>query len=113
MRIIAATFMDRKAAQAVLEYILSRFDLTARDAEVAPLATSMDEQRPGIVLAGRFTEQRAPEVHRLVTEHKGEVVVDIDEGQTKTSQSRVNASPEMELPETDPTVRLTSILFGR
>jgi len=113
MRIIAATFTDRKAAQAVLESIRSRFDLTARDAEVAPLATSMDELRPGIVLAGRFTEQRAPEVHRLVIAHKGEVVVDIDEGQTKTRRSQAGSLTETSVAETDGTLRLTSILFGR
>jgi hypothetical protein len=81
MRVLAATFEREDAARAVLSSLRRRFDLSRRDASVAPLGT--DRPEPSLyVLAGRFYDQRVSEVRRLVEAHGGRVVQDVDEART-------------------------------
>jgi hypothetical protein len=83
MRVLAATFDREDAARAVLNTLRRRFDLSRRDASVAPLGSDDPRERGFFLLAGRFYDQRVAEVHRLVESFGGRVVEDIDEVRTQ------------------------------
>lgn len=78
MRVLAAAFAEPVGATRVLRELRRRFGLAPGDAAVAPLGTA--ERTDGqTVLAGRFEDEVVPEVRRVVAEHGGEVVAEIDE----------------------------------
>src|ERR671916_291645 len=79
MRVIAARFVDRRAAVGVLESLRRSFGLGPADADVAPLAAGAYQMT---VLAGRFRESKVREVLEIIRGSGGEVVADVDEGWT-------------------------------
>lgn len=83
MRVLAATFDREEAARAVLNTLRRRFDLSRRDASVAPLGSDDPRERGFFLLAGRFYDQRVSEVRRLVESFGGRLVEDIDEARTR------------------------------
>jgi hypothetical protein len=83
VRIIAATFSDEEVADRVLDELRDRYELGAKDAELAPLGTAGFEWEPGTLLAGRFHDDRTPAVRALVERNGGQVVMEVDEAATK------------------------------
>ena len=83
MRVLAARFPDRGRASAVLDRLLRSPQVEPADVAIAPLGVPELTDSDATLLAGRFTDERAPEVARLVRESGGEVVADVDESWTQ------------------------------
>jgi hypothetical protein len=87
MRILAATFRTRPSAVMAREALDRSFGTGVR---VAVLGRTGDEgaedtveQRPEMVLAGRFADDLIAAVRRAIVELGGTVVVDVDEDRTR------------------------------
>jgi hypothetical protein len=83
VRVIAATFKDRRSANRTLKLLRGAFDLGEEDAQLAPLGVAGTENDDSIVLAGRFWEARVATVCEMVERYGGNVVVDVDEDMTR------------------------------
>jgi len=92
MRVLAARFPDRQRASAVLDRLQRTLDVTPPDIAIAPLGAGDGRGSAQTVLAGRFPEERLPEVTRLVREEGGEIVADVDERWTRPSPKRGSVS---------------------
>lgn len=88
MRVLAVRFPDRQHAAAVLDRLQHTLDVTPPDVAIAPLGASDGRDGSQTLLAGRFPEERLPEVTRLVREQGGEIVADVDERWTRPPQGR-------------------------
>jgi hypothetical protein len=83
VRVIAATFRDKRSADRTLKVLRGAFDLDDDDAGLAPLGVAGTESEDSVVLAGRFSEGKVETVCELVEHNGGNVVVDVDEALTK------------------------------
>jgi hypothetical protein len=83
VRVIAATFKDEESAGCALSELREAYDLAEDDAELAPLGVAGTESEDALVLAGRFRDERVEPIRRLVEEHGGSVVVNVDEAITR------------------------------
>jgi hypothetical protein len=84
MRVLAAAFVEPGGATRVLRELRRRFGLAPGDAAVAPLGTA-GMAVAKTVFAGRFEDENVPEVRRVVAEHGGEVVSEVDERWTRSA----------------------------
>ncbi len=99
VRVLAATFNDRQAAQGVLRELRDLYQLGPDDASVAPLGTAGDGTDRLTVLAGRFRDERIGEVKHIIERRGGEVVADVDKRWTDPwPEVRVAGSQEERLP---------------
>jgi hypothetical protein len=83
MRVLAARFPDRDRAVAVLGRLQQTIHVFAPDVAIAPLGMSNGSDDEQTLLAGRFPDERLPEVTRLVREAGGEIVANLDERLTR------------------------------
>ena len=78
MRIVGARFPDRRAF-AAREELRRRHRLAERDIAVRRLGTTDYAVLPTeLVLAGRFEAEHVADAVRVIAEHGGEVVVNLD-----------------------------------
>lgn len=89
MRVLAARFPDRRIAAAVREMLQRRLRIDPPDVDIAPLAIPGQPSTTDTLLAGRFADDQAAEVSKLVRDAGGEIVANVDETWTlPRSQSR-------------------------
>ncbi len=86
VRVLAASFGDRKVARRVLRVLQRAYELRAEDAAVAPMGTSTGSDEPMTVLAGRFHDDRVAPIRDLVERYGGRVLVEVDERATRRRQ---------------------------
>ncbi|CAN5602458.1 MAG: hypothetical protein H0V12_03310 [Chloroflexi bacterium] len=113
MRVIAATFSDRPAATRVLNELRGRYELSADDADVAPLGTYGGSRETLTVLAGRFWEDRVVEVAEIIGRNGGELVADIDERWTHARTTGGSAQRPASGPTREAPPELTRFFLGR
>jgi hypothetical protein len=82
MRVLAARFPDRDRASSVLYRLHQTVHVSPPDVAIAPLGMPGSTGSDETLLAGRFPDERLPEVVRLVHEAGGEIVADVDERRT-------------------------------
>ena len=73
MRVIGYSFNEEHAAWRAREVLKERYELNPSDARIAPLADD------GVLLAVRAREENLDGVVRVLTQHGGEEVVEVDE----------------------------------
>lgn len=78
MRVLAASFVDETAAEAVRVGLVRRFALRRGDLAVAPLGTASYPDGPAALLAGRFRDRDAAAVTAVMLSSGGTMVTDID-----------------------------------
>ncbi len=83
MRVIAARFVGAEAASRAISRMRSQFDLGPGDVGIAPLGGADQPLEAKVLLAGRFRESRLDEIRRIIQRDGGEIVADLDEGQTR------------------------------
>jgi hypothetical protein len=84
MRVLAARFPDRDRASAVLDRLQQTIHVPRPDVAIAPLGMSNgNDDEEQTLLAGRFPDERLPEITRLVREAGGEIVANLDERLTR------------------------------
>jgi hypothetical protein len=79
MRVLAARFPQRNSASAVLSRLGHALAIHPPDVAIAPLGVPGSDIAGETLLAGRFPDERLPEVIRFVHDGGGEVVANVDE----------------------------------
>jgi len=83
MRVVAARFAGPRQASAVLEMLQLELRVDPPDVAVAPLGSPGQPPGDDFVLAGRFPDDRAEDVVKLVSREGGQIVANIDERWTR------------------------------
>jgi hypothetical protein len=98
VRVMAARFPSREAADRALVELRAGLDLGPTDIAVAPLGSADEDDDDGsaYLLAGRFEDSRVPVVRRIVEADDGAIVADVDEVwvRPRTHAGQRNASGE-------------------
>ncbi len=76
----------------VRERLLSALHGDASDVDIAPLGTPGQPESSDMVLAGRFPDNEAEVVERLISDAGGEVVANVDEALTRP-RPRTHSNP--------------------
>lgn len=87
MRVLAARFSDRGIASAVKDVLQRRLHVAPPDVDIAPLGIPGQPSANDTLLAGRFSDDQAPEVAKLVREAGGEIVANVDERWTRPREA--------------------------
>jgi hypothetical protein len=83
MRVLAARFPDRRRASRVLSRLRHDFHVDPGSVGIAPLGVPGRASNGDTVLAGRFPDEWADLISRLVNEAGGEVVANVPETWTR------------------------------